>query len=208
MDLFEKEEFIVDAAPSNIEAHSSSMAKARLLFLITMLILGGLKLWQISTEETVVQTSPVRSAAPPNRPVPTATIPAPTPIPELPPIPMAVPRITRSAPATAPMPVPPPPGMGQGAPAPIQQDTTVEAGIKPEAPAPREVKLESPLAEATTPHSEKVNLATSVPLIMKAVISLLTLVVGLIIIMSPKYPEGANKWAMGAVGLILGYWLK
>jgi hypothetical protein len=44
-------------------------------------------------------------------------------------------------------------------------------------------------------------------LIMSCVISLVVLSAALLVILSVKYDEGSKKWAYGAVGAIMGYWL-
>jgi hypothetical protein len=50
-------------------------------------------------------------------------------------------------------------------------------------------------------------------LIMAIVVSIVILGAGLYVILAtqggqPKYPEGTQKWAFGAVGSVLGFWLK
>jgi hypothetical protein len=39
-------------------------------------------------------------------------------------------------------------------------------------------------------------------------VSVIVLAMAAMIILSKKYPEDDLKWAFGAVGLVLGYWLK
>jgi cytochrome bd-type quinol oxidase subunit 2 len=43
--------------------------------------------------------------------------------------------------------------------------------------------------------------------IMQIVISVFVLFAGLYIILSNGYDEGVQKWAFGAIGTLLGYWL-
>ena len=47
-----------------------------------------------------------------------------------------------------------------------------------------------------------------VPLAMRVIVSLLVLGVALYVITSRKFGSDQEKWASGAVGTILGYWLK
>lgn len=42
----------------------------------------------------------------------------------------------------------------------------------------------------------------------RVVVSLIVLIVAIYIILNNGYPDATTKWAFGAVGLILGYWLK
>lgn len=43
---------------------------------------------------------------------------------------------------------------------------------------------------------------------MKAVVSLIVLLVGCYIVLLPNiYGPDAEKWAFGAIGVVLGYWL-
>lgn len=45
-------------------------------------------------------------------------------------------------------------------------------------------------------------------LVMKIVISLMILGAGLFVLLFGNYDEGTKKWAIGAVGLVTGFWLK
>lgn len=51
-------------------------------------------------------------------------------------------------------------------------------------------------------------LPIDIRLIMQIVVSALVLVAGLGIILFGNYGPDDKKWAYGAVGLVLGYWLK
>jgi hypothetical protein len=44
--------------------------------------------------------------------------------------------------------------------------------------------------------------------VMRVVVSLLVLLSGLYVILSGAYDGGSQKWAFGAVGSIVGYWLR
>ena len=43
--------------------------------------------------------------------------------------------------------------------------------------------------------------------IMQVIISLVVLGAALYVILSGKYKDDVQKWAFGAIGLIIGYWL-
>ena len=43
---------------------------------------------------------------------------------------------------------------------------------------------------------------------MMILVSLLVLAAALWVIVKPGYDDGVKKWAFGAVGLIVGFWLK
>lgn len=43
--------------------------------------------------------------------------------------------------------------------------------------------------------------------IMQIIISLVVLVASLYIILSKKYDNDVQKWAFGAIGTVIGYWL-
>jgi hypothetical protein len=57
-------------------------------------------------------------------------------------------------------------------------------------------------APATTAWDDRASLA------IRTVVSLIVLSVGLWIITKDGYPDATIKWAYGAVGIILGYWLR
>jgi hypothetical protein len=42
---------------------------------------------------------------------------------------------------------------------------------------------------------------------MQVIVSLIVLICSLYIILSKKYEVDAQKWAFGAIGTVLGYWL-
>jgi hypothetical protein len=42
----------------------------------------------------------------------------------------------------------------------------------------------------------------------RVLVSLMVLIVAVYVILNNGYPDATTKWAFGAVGLILGYWLK
>ena len=43
--------------------------------------------------------------------------------------------------------------------------------------------------------------------VMQIIISLVILGAALYIILSKKYPDDVQKWAFGAIGTVIGYWL-
>ena len=52
------------------------------------------------------------------------------------------------------------------------------------------------------------SLGSSAPALMRVVVSLLVLAAALFIILSKQYDGDQQKWAFGAIGTVLGYWLK
>jgi hypothetical protein len=42
---------------------------------------------------------------------------------------------------------------------------------------------------------------------MQVILSLIVLAAALYVILSKKYEDAAQKWAYGAIGMILGFWL-
>jgi hypothetical protein len=45
-------------------------------------------------------------------------------------------------------------------------------------------------------------------LLIRAGISIAVLVSGLYVILSDEYPDSTAKWAYGAIGVVIGYWLR
>jgi len=45
-------------------------------------------------------------------------------------------------------------------------------------------------------------------LAIRAVVSAVVLIVALFIVLNNGYPDATIKWAYGAIGLVLGYWLR
>ena len=43
---------------------------------------------------------------------------------------------------------------------------------------------------------------------MQVAVSLVVLVAGLWVILTGRYPQDAQHWASGAIGTVVGYWLK
>jgi len=50
--------------------------------------------------------------------------------------------------------------------------------------------------------------ADLVNLIIRASISSIVLAVALFVVVLDGYPDATIKWAYGAIGLVLGYWLR
>jgi hypothetical protein len=44
--------------------------------------------------------------------------------------------------------------------------------------------------------------------VARAMISLIVLIPSLWVILSGTFPEATTKWAIGIIGLIVGYWLR
>ncbi len=44
--------------------------------------------------------------------------------------------------------------------------------------------------------------------IVRAALSLIVLLVSLIVILNGSYSDATTKWAIGMIGLVVGYWLK
>ncbi len=44
--------------------------------------------------------------------------------------------------------------------------------------------------------------------VARALISLIVLSTGIYIIIHDAYPDAVTKWAIGAVGVVIGYWLR
>ena len=42
---------------------------------------------------------------------------------------------------------------------------------------------------------------------MQVILSFIVLIAALYVVLSRKYDESAQKWAYGAIGMILGFWL-
>jgi bacteriorhodopsin len=42
----------------------------------------------------------------------------------------------------------------------------------------------------------------------RLIISVVVLIVALYVILAGSYPDATVKWAFGAVGIVLGYWLR
>ena len=51
-------------------------------------------------------------------------------------------------------------------------------------------------------------LNTFIKIFMRVLISLLVLFVGVYIILSDNYTDDVQKWSYGAVGTVIGYWIK
>ena len=47
-----------------------------------------------------------------------------------------------------------------------------------------------------------------IKLLMQVLVSLAVLGGALFIVLSNQYPDSYTKWAFGAIGLVIGYWLK
>lgn len=45
-------------------------------------------------------------------------------------------------------------------------------------------------------------------LVIRAIISSVVLSVALFVVLRDGYPDATIKWAFGAIGLVLGYWLR
>ncbi len=45
-------------------------------------------------------------------------------------------------------------------------------------------------------------------LLIRGVISAIVLVAGLYVVLSGSYPDATTKWAIGAMGVVIGYWLR
>jgi hypothetical protein len=58
------------------------------------------------------------------------------------------------------------------------------------------------MAQPVDPWRERINL------LIRAGISIVVLVCGLYVILSDKYPDSTAKWAYGAIGIVIGYWLR
>jgi hypothetical protein len=43
--------------------------------------------------------------------------------------------------------------------------------------------------------------------VMAVLVSLVILVAGLFVVLSGSYKQDTEKWAFGAIGLVIGYWL-
>ena len=52
------------------------------------------------------------------------------------------------------------------------------------------------------PRDDRVNL------LIRAAISSIVLAVALFVVLRDGYPDATTKWAYGAIGLVLGYWLR
>jgi hypothetical protein len=74
---------------------------------------------------------------------------------------------------------------------------------------------DEPIRPSYTPGAQYVRLSsllrlrrTTPHLSMQIVVSLALLGVGLYVILIKQYPPADNNWAYGAVGTVIGYWLK
>ncbi len=60
----------------------------------------------------------------------------------------------------------------------------------------------------TSPRFKSVSVqASNVNTIMRVVVSLVVLAAALYVILSQNYESDTQKWAFGAVGMVIGYWL-
>lgn len=44
--------------------------------------------------------------------------------------------------------------------------------------------------------------------VARAVVSLVILIAGLYVLLIGNYPDAIVKWAIGVIGLVVGYWLR
>jgi hypothetical protein len=58
------------------------------------------------------------------------------------------------------------------------------------------------MAQTVDPWRERINL------LIRAGISIAVLACGLYVILSDEYPDSTAKWAYGAIGVVIGYWLR
>jgi hypothetical protein len=58
-----------------------------------------------------------------------------------------------------------------------------------------------------SPWQNTISISEKTKLVMSSVVTLLVLLSSLYVILAKKYTDADKKWAYGAIGTILGYWL-